>query len=41
MAIEALGIRPVIDAVYPFGAVHKAFEHQRHGPFGKVVVNFG
>lgn len=37
-AIEALGIRPVIDAVYPFEAVHEAFEHQRHGPFGKVVI---
>lgn len=41
MAIEALGIRPVIDAVYPFSAVHEAFEHQRRGPFGKVVVSFG
>ena len=41
VAIEALGIRPVIDAVYPFEAVHKAFEHQRRGPFGKVVVSLG
>lgn len=41
VAIEALGIRPVIDAVYPFEAVHEAFEHQRRGPFGKVVVSLG
>ena len=41
VAIEALGIRPVIDAVYPFEAVRQAFEHQRRGPFGKVVVSLG
>lgn len=40
-AIEALSIRPVIDAVYPFEAVREAFEHQRRGPFGKVVVSLG
>ncbi|MDX8538616.1 NAD(P)-dependent alcohol dehydrogenase [Mesorhizobium abyssinicae] len=41
VAIEALGVRPVIDAVYPFEAVHEAFDHQRRGPFGKVVISMG
>lgn len=37
-AIDHLGIRPVIDAVYQFSDVANAFQHLRRGPFGKVVV---
>lgn len=37
-AIEAIGLRPVIDAAYPFEEAPRAFEHLGRGPFGKVVV---
>ncbi len=37
-AIDHLGIRPVVDAVYQFADLPKAFQHLRRGPFGKVVV---
>jgi len=37
-AIDQHGIKPVIDAVYPFSQVPEAFAHLRRGPFGKVVV---
>ncbi|PXW24748.1 zinc-dependent alcohol dehydrogenase family protein [Paraburkholderia caballeronis] len=36
--IDAHRLKPVIDAVYPFGQVPQAFEHLRRGAFGKIVV---
>jgi NADPH:quinone reductase-like Zn-dependent oxidoreductase len=36
--IDAQGLRPVIDAVYPFSKVPDAFNHLTAGPFGKIVV---
>jgi len=36
--IDRHGIKPVIDAVYPFEQVPQAFGHLQRGPFGKVVV---
>jgi NADPH:quinone reductase-like Zn-dependent oxidoreductase len=36
--IDRHGIKPVIDAVYPFEQVPHAFEHLKRGAFGKVVV---
>jgi NADPH:quinone reductase-like Zn-dependent oxidoreductase len=37
-AIDALGIKPVVDTVYPFAEVKRAFEHLEKGPFGKIVI---
>jgi NADPH:quinone reductase-like Zn-dependent oxidoreductase len=37
-AIEANGIKPVIDTVYPFTDAVRAFEHLARGPFGKIVI---
>lgn len=37
-AIDAHGIKPVIDRTYSFENAHAAFEHLEGGPFGKVVV---
>jgi len=37
-AIDAAGIKPVIDQVYPFDQAPAAFEHLARGPFGKVVI---
>lgn len=37
-AIEALGIRPVVDKVYGFDEVPQALQHLEQGPFGKVVI---
>lgn len=37
-AIDEKGIKPVVDAVYPFEEVAQAVAHLRRGPFGKVVV---
>lgn len=36
--IEEHDINPIIDKAYPFDAVHEAFSHLGHGPFGKIVV---
>jgi uncharacterized protein YbjT (DUF2867 family) len=38
-ALEALGIRPVIDTVYPLSEAVAAFTHLNRGPFGKVVIS--
>jgi NADPH:quinone reductase-like Zn-dependent oxidoreductase len=38
-ALEATGIRPVIDRVYPFDDARAAFDHLESGPFGKVVIS--
>lgn len=37
-ALQATGIRPVIDAVYPFDQARAGFDHLTAGPFGKVVI---
>ncbi|MET2830750.1 zinc-dependent alcohol dehydrogenase family protein [Mesorhizobium shangrilense] len=37
-AIEALALKPVIDKVYGFDQVPRAFEHLEKGPFGKIVI---
>lgn len=37
-AVDAHGIKPVIDKVYAFENVRAAFDHLERGPFGKVVV---
>lgn len=39
-AIERLGIRPVIDAVFPFSKITQAMQHQLSGQhFGKIVID--
>ena len=39
-AIEANGIKPVIDKVFPFDQAKDAFRHQASGDFiGKVVIS--
>ena len=38
-AVDALSLKPQIDAVYPFEALHDALAHLERGAFGKVVVN--
>ena len=38
-ALEATGIRPVIDRVYPFDQARAAFDHLAGGPFGKIVIS--
>lgn len=37
-ALEATGIRPVIDRVYKFDQARAAFDRLVSGPFGKVVI---
>nr|WP_154357978.1 NAD(P)-dependent alcohol dehydrogenase [Duganella aquatilis] len=40
-AVDLLGLRPVIDAVYPFSEAPAAFSHVQRGAFGKVVIEAG
>ncbi len=38
-AIDATGVKPVIDKVFPFEAAKDAYNHQHSGDFiGKVVI---
>ncbi len=37
-AVEVNGIKPVIDRVFDFEAAHAAFDYQKRGAFGKVVI---
>lgn len=37
-AVDATTLKPVIDAVYPIGALRDALGHLDRGPFGKIVV---
>jgi NADPH:quinone reductase-like Zn-dependent oxidoreductase len=37
-ALEANRIKPVIDRVFDFQSVHDAFDYQKRGAFGKVVI---
>ncbi|HEV7319934.1 MAG TPA: NAD(P)-dependent alcohol dehydrogenase [Ensifer sp.] len=39
-AVDRTGIKPVIDARYPFEQFPAALAHLDRGPFGKVVVEF-
>jgi NADPH2:quinone reductase len=36
--LEALGKRPVVDGVFPFADIQKAFARLNQGPMGKVLV---
>ena len=38
-AIEANGIEPVIDRIFPLEAAVDAYQHQQAGVFGKVVIS--
>ncbi|NVN37494.1 zinc-dependent alcohol dehydrogenase family protein [Komagataeibacter swingsii] len=38
-AIDARGIKPVIDEIYSFDAAPEAFNHLERGPFGKIVID--
>ncbi|MBZ9757415.1 zinc-binding dehydrogenase [Mesorhizobium sp. ESP6-5] len=38
LAIEALAIKPVVDRLFGFDEVPRAFEHLEKGPFGKIVI---
>ncbi|RDJ21789.1 NAD(P)-dependent alcohol dehydrogenase [Bosea caraganae] len=40
-AVEAIGLKPVIDKRYTFEQVPEAFDHLDRGPFGKIVVEVG
>ncbi len=37
-AVDRVGIRPVIDACYPFADLPIALDHLDRGPFGKIVI---
>jgi NADPH:quinone reductase-like Zn-dependent oxidoreductase len=37
-AVDANGIKPVIDRVFDFDAAREAFDYQKRGAFGKVVI---
>lgn len=39
--LSATGKKPVVDSVFPFAALHAAFDRLAAGPFGKVVVQVG
>ena len=40
-AIEAIGLKPVIDRSFPLGGIADAFRHQQSGAhFGKIVLEF-
>ena len=40
-ALESLQIKPVIDTVYDFLQLPRAFEHLERGGFGKIVIRLG
>jgi NADPH:quinone reductase-like Zn-dependent oxidoreductase len=37
-AVDANRIRPVIDRLFDFEAVRDAYDYQKRGAFGKVVI---
>lgn len=41
LAIDAFGIKPVIDRVFSFSEAPAAFQRLQEGPFGKVVIRVG
>jgi NADPH:quinone reductase-like Zn-dependent oxidoreductase len=38
-AVDASGLKPVVDSRYPLDAVPAAFDHLDRGPFGKIVID--
>jgi D-arabinose 1-dehydrogenase-like Zn-dependent alcohol dehydrogenase len=38
-AIDTIGLKPMIDKRYPFGALPEALAHLERGPFGKIVID--
>jgi NADPH:quinone reductase-like Zn-dependent oxidoreductase len=40
-AINRLGLKPVIDAVFLFEQAPEVFRRLKQGPFGKVVIHVG
>ena len=39
--MDAAGVRPLVDEVFPMDSVQEAFAHLRKGPLGKVLVRTG
>ena len=39
-AVDAIGLKPVIDRSYRFEEAAEAFAHLDRGPFGKIVIEF-
>jgi len=39
-AVDAIGLKPVIDKRYRFEEAEEAFAHLDRGPFGKIVIEF-
>ncbi|WP_117191651.1 zinc-dependent alcohol dehydrogenase family protein [Rhizobium terrae] len=39
-AVDAIGLKPVIDRRYRFEEAEQAFAHLDRGPFGKIVIEF-
>lgn len=39
-AVDAIGLKPVVDRRYPFEEADLAFAHLDRGPFGKIVIDF-
>ena len=39
-AVDAIGLKPVIDKRYRFEDADRAFAHLDQGPFGKIVIEF-
>lgn len=37
-AVDWLGLKPVIDRVYPLAELPAALDHLDRGPFGKIVI---
>jgi NADPH:quinone reductase-like Zn-dependent oxidoreductase len=40
-AIDALALKPMIDARYKLADLHAALDHLDRGPFGKIVIDVG
>lgn len=38
-AVEQVGLKPVIDSVFPFAEAPAAFDRLGEGPFGKIVID--
>lgn len=38
-AVDAIGLKPVIDRRYPLAALPEALAHLERGPFGKIVID--
>jgi NADPH:quinone reductase-like Zn-dependent oxidoreductase len=40
-AVDAIGLKPVIDHRYGFDELDAALDHLDRGPFGKIVLQVG